>query len=71
MHNKYLIIIWALSTLILSNYYVNDIQALLVSTKEKRIETFQELVEREDITVLAFQRTYSYRFIINVSLKNA
>jgi hypothetical protein len=71
MHNKYLIIIWALSTLILSNYYVNDIQALLVSTKEKRIETFQELVEREDITVLAVQRTYSYRFIINVSLKNA
>jgi hypothetical protein len=71
MHNKYLIIIWALSTLILSNYYVNDIQALLVSTKEKRIETFQELVEREDITVLAVQRTYSYRFVINVSLKNA
>jgi hypothetical protein len=67
MHNKYLIIIWALSTLILSNYYVNDIQALLVSAKEKRIETFQQLVEREDITALAVQRTYSYGFIINVS----
>ncbi len=68
---KYLIIIWALSTLILSNYFVNDMQAVLVSNKEKRIENFQQLVEREDVTTMAIQRSYSYGFIINVSSKNA
>ncbi len=67
IHNKILITIWALSTFIISNYIVNDIQALLVSIREKRIETFQELVERTDITALAVRNTYSYGIIINVS----
>ncbi len=58
IHNKILITIWALSTFIISNYIVNDIQALLVSIREKRIETFQELVEKTDITAFAVQKSY-------------
>ncbi len=43
---------------VLSNYFVNDFQALLVSKEEIRINTFKELIETKDLSILVEEGTY-------------
>ena len=44
--------IWTFASLIIGNYYVNDIQAILVSTKEDTINTFEDLINRRDVSLI-------------------
>jgi len=45
---------------------VSNIQASLVSKKEVRIETFQQLIERKDIKILVNRESYAYKVIQRV-----
>jgi hypothetical protein len=47
-HMKYLIIFWTFASFLIINHFVNDIKALLVSEKEFRIESLNNL-SREKI----------------------
>jgi hypothetical protein len=65
-HNKYLIIVWIFSSIILYNLFVSDILSSIVSKKESRIETFKDLIERTEIEVLVVENSNAYNFIKKV-----
>jgi hypothetical protein len=65
-HDKYLIIFWVMVTFLIRNFYVSDIQAMFVSRKEMRIETFDQLIEKEDIKILIDFGSYAYRILEKV-----
>jgi len=48
---------------------VSDIQSLLVSNKEVRIETIQQLIENKDLMILTKKGGYSQRIFLKVCLK--
>jgi hypothetical protein len=49
---------------------VNDFQALLVSKEEIRINTFKELIENKDISILIEEGTYGDTFLKKVNSKS-
>jgi hypothetical protein len=65
-HQKYLLTIWSLMSFILSNYFVNDFQALIVSNDELNIKTFKELIEIEDISILVQKGSHCEKIFKNV-----
>jgi hypothetical protein len=69
-HQKHLLIIWSLMSFILSNYFVNDFQALLVSNDELNIKAFKELIEIEDISILVQKGSYCEKIFKNVNFKS-
>jgi len=52
--------------MIISYHFVCDIQALLVSQKEIKIETFDQLIEREDIKIQIVRDSSAYRLVEKV-----
>ncbi len=59
---------------ILSNYFVNDFQALIVSNDELNIKTFKELIEIEDISILVQKGSHCEKIFkkckFQITLKN-
>jgi hypothetical protein len=51
-HYKYLTIFWAFVSIVLINHFVSNIQVLLVLQKEDSIESFEQLLKRDDIKLL-------------------
>jgi len=72
---NYLIIVWTFASLIISNHFVNDIKALLVSEKEFSIESFEQLIERNDFKILIEKKSNAYKviekviFLLNIKYK--
>ncbi|CAG2172109.1 unnamed protein product, partial [Oppiella nova] len=57
-HNKCLVGVWALGSLILINYFGSDLQALEVSEQTLKIESIRQLIDRQDIDVMVPKNTY-------------
>ncbi len=55
---------------VLSNYFVNDFQALLVSKEEIRINTFKELIETTDISIIVEEATYGDTLLKKVNFES-
>jgi hypothetical protein len=65
-HNKYLLIIWIFITFLMRNFYTSNIQAMNVSKKELRIETFEQLIQNKNIKILVDNDSYAYRILAKV-----
>jgi hypothetical protein len=55
--------------MVIINYFVSDIQAMLVCKKEIRIETIQQIVERKDVKVLVSANGYPHRILMKVRIE--
>ncbi len=52
---------------ILVNYFMNDFQALLVSNEEIQINSFKELINTEDISILVQEGSFSNKVFRKVN----
>ena len=66
-HNKCLIGVWALGSLILINHFGSDLQALEVSEQTFKIESIQQLIDRQDIDVMVPKNSNYDRLLRKVS----
>ena len=66
-HNKCLVGVWALGSLILINYFGSDLQALEVSEQTLKIESIQQLIDRQDIDVMVPKNSNNEKFLKKVS----
>ena len=67
-HFKILIMVWLLTTVIIRLMFTSDIQALLLSKREVNIDSFQELIDRPDITPIVEKNSGVYRILEKVLL---
>jgi hypothetical protein len=65
-HNKILYTFWIFSSMIISNHYVSDIRAILISGNEYRIESLQQLKET-DAKILVARNTSTHKIFGDVS----
>ncbi len=66
-HNKYLLSLWLISSIILYNHFVSDILSSFVSIKEEYIQSFEQLIERSDINILVVRGSNANNILIKVN----
>jgi hypothetical protein len=65
-HNKYLVIIWCFSSMILMNYLVNNILSTLISRKAYRIETIEQLTDEKNLRIIVEKYSQTHKIIEKV-----
>ncbi len=68
-HLSVLIAIWLITTFILRLLFISDIQALLRSKREINIDSFEELIENDNIVPMIESDSSAYRIVAQVKKK--
>jgi hypothetical protein len=65
-HNETLLILWAFTSIFIYNFFVSDIQALMVCRKEIRIESIQQIVENKNLKIFMTMNVSGHKTLIEV-----